>query len=123
MKTRLWLLDVNYEVKNDVPEIWLWGIDESGKRILVIDRNFLDYFYIVVEEGANADEVVKEIGKAHYPLVERLEVVERKFFGKPIKAVKVYCKNPDDIIKYAKVFRKLEGVKDCFEDDIRSSMR
>ncbi|MDI6805812.1 MAG: 3'-5' exonuclease, partial [Candidatus Bathyarchaeia archaeon] len=123
MKTRFWLLDVNYEVKNDTPEIWLWGIDESGKRILVVDRNFLDYFYIVIVEGADAEKVVKEIGKAHYPLVERLEVVERKFFGKPVKAIKVYCKNPDVIPKYAKTFRKIEGVKECLEDDIRYSMR
>ncbi|MGQ9506714.1 MAG: DNA-directed DNA polymerase [Candidatus Bathycorpusculaceae bacterium] len=123
MKVTFWLLDVNYEVKNDMPEIWLWGIDESGKRILVIDRNFIDYFYVVVEEGADADKVVKEIEKAHYPLAERLEVVERKFFGKPVKAIKVYCKNPDDKQKYAKAFRKIEGVKECLEDDIRYSMR
>ncbi|MDH7476938.1 MAG: DNA polymerase domain-containing protein [Candidatus Bathyarchaeota archaeon] len=123
MKTRFWLLDVNYEVKNDTPELWLWGIDESGKRILIIDRNFLDYFYVVIEEGADAGKVVKEIGKAHYPLVARLEVVERKFFGKPVKAIKVYCKNPDVIPKYAKAFRKVEGVKECLEDDIRYSMR
>ncbi len=53
----------------------------------------------------------------------KLEVVERKFFGKPVKAIKVYCKDPDFIPKYAKAFRKLEGVKDCLEDDIRYSMR
>jgi DNA polymerase I len=42
MEVTFWLLDVNYEVKNDKPEIWLWGIDEFGRRILVIDKNFLD---------------------------------------------------------------------------------
>jgi len=120
-----WLLDVNYEVKDNTPEVWLWGIDNSGKKLLVVDRNFLAYFYAVVEEGTDPSKVVEEIeaGKTEYPLAKKLEVVERKFFGKPVKAIKVYCKDPDVISKYAKAFRKLEGVRDCLEDDIRYSMR
>jgi len=61
MNIKFWLLDVNYEVKDDTPEIWLWGVDDSGNRVLVIDRNFLAYFYAVVEDKADAAEVVEEI--------------------------------------------------------------
>jgi DNA polymerase I len=123
MKIAFWLLDVNYEVKNNTPEIWLWGIDDFGKRVLIIDRNFLAYFYVVVEEGVDPAKVIEEIKKGQHPFVAKLEVVERKFFGKPVKAVKFYCRNPDVITKYARTFRKFEGVKDCLEDDIRYSMR
>lgn len=123
MKITFWLLDVNYEVKNNIPEVWLWGIEDSGKRVLIIDRNFLAYFYAVVEESADPAKVIEEIRKEQNPFIVKLEVVERKFFGKPVKAIKVYCKDPDVIPKYAKAFRKLEGVKDCLEDDIRYSMR
>jgi DNA polymerase I len=119
MRVTFWLLDVNYEVRSGTPEVWLWGIDDYGNRILIIDRNFVDYFYAVVEEGADTAKVVKEIRKANL----KFEVVERKFFGKPVKAIKVYCKNPNDKPKLAKAFRKFEGVKDCLEDDIRYSMR
>ncbi|MEM2972470.1 MAG: DNA polymerase domain-containing protein [Candidatus Bathyarchaeia archaeon] len=115
MRVVFWLLDMNYEVRNGTPEVWLWGVTDDGKRILVIDRSFVDYFY-VVEEGA---DISKEGRKANL----KFAVVERKFFGKPVKAVKVYCKNPNDKPKLAKTFRKLEGVKDCLEDDIRYSMR
>jgi len=123
MKVKFWLLDVNYEVRDSVPEIWLWGIKDSGERILVIDRNFFAYFYVVVESGFDPEKVVREIEKGHYPSIVKSEVVERKFFGEPVKAVKVYCQNPDLILKYAKTFRKFEGVKECLEDDIRYSMR
>ncbi|MEM3673319.1 MAG: DNA polymerase domain-containing protein [Candidatus Bathyarchaeia archaeon] len=123
MKVKFWLLDVNYEVKNGVSEIWLWGIKDSGERVLVVDRSFLAYFYVVVEEGFDPAKVVREIEKGHNPFIVKLEVVDKKFFGKPVKAVKVYCQNPDLIPKYAKAFRKLEGVKECLEDDIRYSMR
>jgi len=123
MMVTFWLLDVNYEVKDNTPEVWIWGIDDSGKRVLIIDRNFLGYFYAVADEGVDSAKVAEEIGKGQYPSIVKLEVVERKFFGKPVKALKVYCRDPDAIPKYAKAFRKLEGVKDCLEDDIRYSMR
>jgi len=123
MKVVFWLLDVNYEVKEGTPEMWLWGIDNSGRRVLIIDRNFIDYFYTFVEESFDPGKVVEEIGKGHYSSIVNLEVVERKFFGKSVKTLKVYCRDPQVISKYAKAFRKLEGVKDCLEDDIRYSMR
>jgi len=123
MKVTFWLLDLNYEVRNNMPEVWLWGIDGSGKSVLIIDRNFLAYFYVVVEESVNPAKIVEEIKKEQYPSVAKFEVVERKFFGKPVKAIKIYCNDPNVIPKYAKAFRKLEGVKDCLEDDIRYSMR
>jgi len=125
VKVTFWLLDVNYEVKNNTPEVWLWGVDDTGKRVLIVDRNFLAYFYAVVEESADPVKVIDEIKaeKVEYRFVTKLEVVERKFFGKPVKAVKVYCKDPNVIPKYAKALRKLEGVKDCLEDDVRYSMR
>ncbi|MEM3641400.1 MAG: 3'-5' exonuclease, partial [Candidatus Bathyarchaeia archaeon] len=125
MKVKFWLLDVNYEVRNHEPEIWLWGLDDSGNRVLIVDRSFLAYFYAVVKEGFDAGKVFKEIEseRADYPFLGRVEIVEKKFFGKPIKALKVYCKDPDVIAKYARVFRKIEGVEECLEDDIRYSMR
>ncbi|MCX8178204.1 MAG: hypothetical protein N3F10_07980, partial [Candidatus Bathyarchaeota archaeon] len=52
-----------------------------------------------------------------------VEPVERRFFGKSVKALKVYCKDPDLATKYAKALRKMDGVQECFEDDIRYSMR
>jgi DNA polymerase I len=123
MKVTFWLLDVNYEVKNGKPEIWLWGVDDSGKRVLVIDRNFLAYFYAVIEDGFDPSKIVSEIKKGQYSSVVKFEVVDRRFFGKPVKAIKIYCKDPDAIPKHAKTLRKVEGIRDCLEDDIRYSMR
>lgn len=125
MKVMFWLLDVNYEVKNHEPEIWLWGVDASGNRVLVVDRSFFAYFYAVVKEGFDAGEVLKEIEskRVEYPFIVKVEVVEKKFFGKPVKALKVYCRDPDVIPKYGRAFRKIEGVKECLEDDVRYSMR
>lgn len=125
MKKIFWLLDINYEMKENKPELWIWGIDNEGKRILIIDHNFLSYFYLVSEEKTNPQTIIEAIQpqKANYPSLVKLEGTEKKFFGKPVETIKVVVQNPDLISKYSKDFKKLEGVKDCLEDDIRYSMR
>ncbi|MEM1589544.1 MAG: 3'-5' exonuclease, partial [Candidatus Bathyarchaeia archaeon] len=125
MKVAFWLLDVNYEVKNHEPEVWLWGVDDSGNRVLIIDRSFLTYFYAVVKESFDPSRLVGEVTsrKALHPYIVEVEPVEKRLFGKPVKALKVYCKDPDLVAKYAKALQKMDGIEECFEDDIRYSMR
>jgi DNA polymerase I len=123
MKSTFWLLDLNSEVRGDVPEIWLWGVDASGKRTLVIDRSFLPYFYAVIKDGVNLKGVAKEIEGLSDSCILKVEVVDRRFFGKPVRALKVYCRTPDVVSKCSKELRNLEGINDCFEDDIRYSMQ
>ena len=120
-----WLLDIN--PKNDkeagTTELWLWGIDADGNRVLVIDRNFTSYFYALLQEGAEASKVAAIIDQNFREAVVRTEVVQRRFFGKPITAIKICCKVATEISRLAKQIRSLEGVKDSFEDDIRIAMR
>lgn len=125
MKAEFWLLDVNYEVRDHGPEVWLWGIQDDGKRVLVIDRSLSPYFYLQVDEGEDPKAVVERIEalRASLPLLAGLEVVDRKYFGRPVKAVKVTCQDPDLLDKYAKRLSKTQGVKRPFEEDIRYSMR
>ncbi len=123
MKVTFWLLDLNYEAKAERPEIRIWGISASGERILIIDRNMPSYFYAIAKEETEPVKLVEEIKEGDFPSITKLEAVERKFFGRPVKAVKVYCNDPNAISEYAKEIRKLEGAKDCLEDDIRHAMR
>ena len=123
MKVAFWLLDINSETRNDVAELWLWGIDENGGRVLIVDRNFSGYFYAVIEEGFDSAKVAEQIRKTHNASIVKLEVAPRKLFGKPVETVKLYCRNPDATAKLARALRTFEGVQDCLEDDIRLSMQ
>ena len=125
MKVSFWLLDINPKIDEDkgTLELWLWGIDTSGNRVLVVDRNFIAYFYAVVAEGFDASKVADSIMNCYGKSIVKVEVTKRRFFGKPVQAVKVYCKVATETGKLAKQLRSIEGVKDCLEDDIRASMR
>lgn len=122
---RFWLLDINYEVKDHQPEIWLWGVSENGERVLVIDRGFPTYFYVLPALGEDPEKIAEriELAKTSLPFITGLEVVDRRFFGKPIRAVKVYCQDPELVPEYVKYISKIRGVESCLEDDIRYSMR
>jgi len=122
---KFWLLDINYEVKDHKPEVWIWGIDEEGRRILVIDRSFQPYFYAILKDSEDPRKVYKRIvnARVNLPLITRIKTVDRRFFGKPVKAAKIYCQDPDLIDQYAKAIRKIKGVEECLEADIRYSMR
>ena len=41
MKRDFWLLDINYELHEGKPTIWLWGITHSQKQVLIIDMDVL----------------------------------------------------------------------------------
>ncbi|MEM2168327.1 MAG: DNA polymerase domain-containing protein [Candidatus Bathyarchaeia archaeon] len=122
---RFWLLDINYEVREHNPEVWLWGIDDRGERVLLIDRDFITYFYVLPETGEDAEKIAERIKRlsASLPYITGLEVVDRKFFGKPVKVVKVYCQDPDIVQEYIKAISRVNGVGGFLEDDIRYSMR
>jgi DNA polymerase I len=125
VKVTFWLLDINPKIDKDkgTVELWLWGIDAAGNRVLVIDRNFTAYFYAVVAEGFDASKTAEAIMNAYASSIVKVEVTQRRFFGKPVQAIKVYCKVATETGKLAKQLRSVEGVKDCLEDDIRASMR
>jgi len=124
-KLRFWLLDVNHESRGGKPEIWMWGVDDRGRRVLVVDRNFAPYFYLVLGAQETPETVHERIKRkqAELPSIFSSELTVRRFFGQPVYAVKVVCKNPDDVPELAKTLSGVEGVERCLEDDVRYSMR
>ena len=125
LKVTFWLLDINYEVRDHQPEVWLWGIDEENRRVLIIDQGFLPYFYLVIKGDEDPGAVVGRILslKGELPLIQDLELVDRRFFWRPVKAIKVVCRDPNVLSRYSKKLVKVPGVEMCLEDNIRYSMR
>ncbi|HDJ96917.1 MAG TPA: DNA polymerase II, partial [Thermofilum sp.] len=123
MKLKFWILDVNYGLVGSIPEIRLWGIAEDGSRIVVLDRSFRPYFYLLVEEGREED--VKRTVEKHASRfrILKVEVVDKRYFGRPVKALKVTCQIPKDVPRIREELARLPGVKEVLEADIRFYMR
>jgi len=125
VKLKFYLLDVSYEVVGREPHILLWVINEGGERVVIRDSGFRPYFYVLPSDTANLSRLVNDVRRlsmAKSPITN-VEVVDRKFFGKPVKALKVVTVIPEAVREYREAVKKLKDVSEVLEADIRFSMR
>jgi len=123
MKLEFWILDVNYDVVGGVPEVRMWGVTRDNRRVVVVDRGFRPYFYVLTVKGGSEEEL-EHIRRALAPYgLLGLEVVEKKYFGKPVKVVKATLANPRLVPKARESVARLDFVREVLEADIRFYMR
>ncbi len=127
MELEFTLLDASYEVVGREPVVVLWGVTRTGERVVLLDRRFRPYFYALVARGyeGRVTEIaarIRGLSKPRSPILS-VEVVERRYFGRPRKAVKVTTVLPEAVREYREEVRKVEGVEDALEADIRFAMR
>ena len=125
MKIKFWLLDIAYTIEKGKPQVELWGIDEKGNRILIIDNVFRPYFYAIPREDADTNMLIQQIKKLSNPKspILKIEKVERRFFGKPLIALRLMCQNPKDVPGYRDAVIKIRDIDSYLEADIRYSIR
>lgn len=125
MLIEFYFLDISYEVLGREPHILIWGISRDGKRILLRDRRFRPYFYAIVKDNCNVEQVVQKLKTISNPSspIERVEVVNKKFFGKVVKALKIYTVIPERVRDYREIVSKLDCIENVAEADIRFSLR
>ncbi len=118
-------LDASYEVMGREPVIVIWAVAENGDRIVLLDRRFRPYFYALLAPDADPDQVarrVKMLSRAKSPILS-VELLERKYYGRPRKVLKITTLLPEAVREYREEVRRLEGVEDVLEADIRFAMR
>ncbi|MET1101223.1 MAG: DNA polymerase II [Pyrodictiaceae archaeon] len=127
MRTRFLFLDSSYEVVGREPVVVLWGIDEEGKRIVLLDRRFRPYFYALVRQGyedklEHIKREIKLISKAASPIIS-VEEARKKYFGRERSVLKITTVIPEYVREYREAVKKIDGVEDYLEADIRFAMR
>ena len=124
-KLRFMLLDSSYEVVGREPIIVLWAIDESGRRIVLFDKRFRPYFYVLPREGTSVERVagkIRALSKPKSPIID-VSIVDRKYFGRSRKVVKVTTVLPEAVREYREEAKRVDGVEEVLEADIRFAMR
>ncbi|HDD26327.1 MAG TPA: DNA polymerase II, partial [Acidilobales archaeon] len=125
MNIKAYLLDVSYEVVGREPHILLWCIDEGGRRILLRDKTFRPYFYVLPEDESVARQValsIRRLSKPRSPII-KVEIVGKKYYGRPVKAIRVTTVIPETVREYREEVKKIRGVREVLEADIRFAMR
>lgn len=125
MKCRFYLLDVDEDRVQSVPTIRLWGIDETGRRIVVKSDHIMPYFYLVPGESQTAESVAEDFErkKSKFPKALRAEIETRKLLGRPRSVLKITCKSSEAVAQYAREIPKLLSKTTSYEGDLRLSVR
>jgi len=120
-----YVLDVSYELESGKPVILIWSVNEKQRRVLLKDKRFRPYFYVLPKSDADLEKLKKEImllSKPKSPVIN-IEITKKKFIGKDVKVIKVSTVIPESVREYREEVKKLEGVIDVLEADIRFAMR
>jgi DNA polymerase I len=123
----VYVLDASYEIVGSEPHVIIWGVNESGKRVLLRDRKFRPYFYAVVDPKYldKLDIVkssIKKLSRPKSPILS-LEEVDKLFLGKPVKALRIETTIPEFVREYRNDIARIPGIRAVVEADIRFSLR
>ncbi len=120
------LLDSSYEIIGKEPVIVLWGLLPSGERAVLFDKRFRPYFYaLLAKHATDYERVVSRIrglSKPSSPIIN-VSLLDKKYFGRPRKAVRVTTVIPEYVRIYREEVRRINSVEEVLEADIRFAMR
>ncbi len=97
MEINAWLVDVDYITKESKAIIRLWCKDDEGRQVIVFDHRFEPYFYAI--GNASIDKMMDVTAERYDEIVrpKRIEIVDRKDFGKKIRAFKIIVGHPQHV--------------------------
>src|SRR3989338_11179451 len=102
----------------------LFGRTEDGKGIIVLDKSQESYFYIIPEKEMNIDKFIDKIKDVEleengvYYTIENVVVVDKKYLGNDVKAIKVIVDKPSSIMVIKDELKKIPEVGEELEYDI-----
>jgi len=118
---QFFVLDINYKVVNDKPEVYLYGKTINGDHVIIIDDSFEPYFYVVPQKDQELNaklEKIKVEGKEGISEVTRTENTSKNYQGKELDAIKVFTKLPRDVPVIREVIKDWEIIESINEYDI-----
>lgn len=112
---RFVLLDIDYITQDDKAVIRMFGKlkgDEEGKSIIVLDKNFKPYIYVVAVDEEKCIEDLNEFD------IEMVGWARKGHMGKNKDFLKVTLHHPQDVPKLRDKIRSMDSVYDIMEHDI-----
>lgn len=121
MKENLVLIDADYILEGNSGVVVLYCKDEKGRTVLVQDRKFYTYFYILPKKKKE-NEIKKKVEKLDEKKtgtkILNVEIVPRLWQNKATKIIKVTIENPRRIHDVRDAVKGWNDVEDTFEYDL-----
>lgn len=121
MKRKIQVIDVDYTIKDDAPEVRVFGKTAGGENFLGVVNDFRPYFYVVPADIERAEEQLREAEfeeDGEKLPVTGVEQVERKEGNEEKELLKIYTTVPPKVPKLKDEAWDLDSVEECREFDI-----
>ncbi len=119
-------LDLSYEIQGRIPVIIIWAKNRQGSNIVLLDKRFRPYFYVLPIQDEKSIRVLKNrimgISLPRSPII-RVEEEEKKYFGKNVRVLKIVTVIPEAVREYRERIRELPETQEVLEADVRYAMR
>ncbi len=111
-----WLIDADYITENERAVVRLWCKDDEGRDVVVFDRKFKPYFYLIPFDNELAPSEIEKVGvvkgeKVYRPV--KVEEVKKCDFGVPVKAMKIYVEHPQLVPSFREEMRQYGDVREA----------
>ncbi len=123
MKRKVKVIDADYSIEREQPEVRLYCKTSKGENLLAVDRDFSPYFYAIpvtglddLEEKLKSEQFTDKNGE-DLPIT-KIEKVEKKDENETVEALKVYTTIPPNVPKIEKQVYEMPEVSECREYDI-----
>ena len=122
-KVRFILYDIDYQDINGKTYIRLWGRTHDGKKCCFFD--ICDsFFYLIPKERVDIKKYIEKIKKVKLNIgnrvaaVTKVEIVNKNYVGKSVKAIKIYVSNHKDVIPIKEIVKDFSETEEKLETDI-----
>ncbi len=115
-KKRFWFLDVTREISKGKSEIWVWGLTDDKKRILLINKDFRQVFFLAFQskERGKVESFLDKLSSEG--LVISYSFKEKNLFGKPLQGMEIECTAFSFNEAVKKMSREFPACKIFFDD-------
>ncbi|MBI2583735.1 MAG: ribonuclease H-like domain-containing protein, partial [Candidatus Aenigmarchaeota archaeon] len=110
MQLSFCLLDADYVTEEGKASARLFGVDENGSSIMILDDSFQPYFYVLPKSKA---AVIAKLKKSS--LVTKIEEVKRIVEGKEQLLLKIFVNVPASAYKVRESIKRNAAVENTFE--------
>jgi len=118
------ILDLDYQIEDQEVKVRIYGKNQEGEPVKLVDTDFLPYLYAVPEKEAEPEEIESEIRDREFDHegdkleVTEVETVERKIGRDERDIIRVQTTIPPNVPKIKNELWDMKEVKECREFDI-----
>lgn len=113
------ILDVMYKVERGKAVIYLFGMDDNGRRFCMLDSSCDPYFYLL----GDIDEKSAGGMKTEEGYVVGIEQAHKKLHGKELSLLKIVTNLPKSVPSLSLAVKKIQGATAVFENDVLFARR